>query len=66
MSSTQTTQQDVAKDPVVTGLQAMEIDGSSQEEDGVNGTRYDVTDMDRMGKAQQFKVSTLMPCDVLG
>ncbi|XRM43703.1 hypothetical protein ABZX51_006858 [Aspergillus tubingensis] len=48
------TRQDATKDPVVAGSHTLEADASSQEDD-IKGTRYDVTEMDRMGKTQQFK-----------
>ena len=56
MVFTHSTQQDAAKDPVLTGSHTIEADASSQEDD-IKGTRYDVTEMDRMGKTQQFKVN---------
>lgn len=60
MAFTQNTQQNAAKESVVTGSHTVEVDASSQE-DGINGTRYDVTEMDRMGKTQQFKVDMQLP-----
>lgn len=54
------TRQDATKDPVVAGSHTLEADASSQEDD-IKGTRYDVTEMDRMGKTQQFKVNIRRP-----
>ncbi|PYI13087.1 amino acid transporter [Aspergillus japonicus CBS 114.51] len=54
MSNRQNLQQSNMKEPVVTGFQSMEVN-EANDVDEVKGTRYDMTEMDRMGKAQQFK-----------
>lgn len=58
MANQQDLQQYSMKKPVVTGFQSMEVN-EVNDEDEVKGTRYDMTEMDRMGKAQQFKVSAI-------
>lgn len=46
---------------VTTGCHPLEIE-SGERSSGEAGTRYDHSDMNRMGKAQEFKVRYLQLC----
>ncbi|KAI9930282.1 hypothetical protein MW887_012095 [Aspergillus wentii] len=55
MTVDQGVQQNAAKQPVIPGFRSLGVSESNQGANETDGTRYDATEMDRMGKPQQFK-----------